>query len=173
MKTTDLHHKKTGLAVLSSFLLFISFNAAAQGGVNGVIPGAGSKKETAPANGGSGKSVYDVIPGSGPKKPSTTTKSGKSVYDVIPGSGPKKESSPNPVPDVNNRHDRRDDDGDHEHHRKDNDKEYNGKKKHLPPGQAKKIYGGSATDYAPGQVKKKNHGEKNHHHKKNEHHKHD
>jgi hypothetical protein len=26
--------------------------------------------------------------------------------------------------------------------------------KGLPPGQAKKIYGGSAKDYAPGQVKK-------------------
>ena len=26
----------------------------------------------------------------------------------------------------------------------------------LPPGQAKKIYGGSAKDYAPGQVKKRN-----------------
>ncbi|MBV8327570.1 quinol oxidase subunit 4 [Chryseobacterium sp.] len=31
----------------------------------------------------------------------------------------------------------------------------NGAKK-LPPGQAKKIYGGSAKDYAPGQVKKNN-----------------
>lgn len=28
--------------------------------------------------------------------------------------------------------------------------------KRLPPGQAKKIYGGSAKDYAPGQVKKRN-----------------
>ena len=27
--------------------------------------------------------------------------------------------------------------------------------KKLPPGQAKKIYGGSAKDYAPGQVKKR------------------
>ena len=27
--------------------------------------------------------------------------------------------------------------------------------KPLPPGQAKKIYGGSAKDYAPGQVKKR------------------
>ncbi|MDN3692994.1 quinol oxidase subunit 4 [Chryseobacterium tructae] len=26
----------------------------------------------------------------------------------------------------------------------------------IPPGQAKKIYGGSAKDYAPGQVKKRN-----------------
>lgn len=30
------------------------------------------------------------------------------------------------------------------------------KRKKLPPGQAKKIYGGSAKDYAPGQVKKRN-----------------
>lgn len=28
------------------------------------------------------------------------------------------------------------------------------KEKRLPPGQAKKIYGGSAKDYAPGQRKK-------------------
>lgn len=27
----------------------------------------------------------------------------------------------------------------------------------MPPGQAKKIYGGSAKDYAPGQVKKRGH----------------
>ena len=30
----------------------------------------------------------------------------------------------------------------------------NHKTKRLPPGQAKKIYGGKATDYAPGQTKK-------------------
>ncbi len=30
----------------------------------------------------------------------------------------------------------------------------NGPKK-IPPGQAKKIYGGNAKDYAPGQVKKR------------------
>lgn len=35
----------------------------------------------------------------------------------------------------------------HDHHG-------NGPKK-IPPGQAKKIYGGSAKDYAPGQVKKR------------------
>jgi hypothetical protein len=29
------------------------------------------------------------------------------------------------------------------------------KQKRLPPGQAKKIYGGNAKDYAPGQQKKK------------------
>ena len=28
---------------------------------------------------------------------------------------------------------------------------------HIPPGQAKKIYGGSAKHYAPGQVKKRGH----------------
>ncbi|AZA83816.1 quinol oxidase subunit 4 [Chryseobacterium lactis] len=33
---------------------------------------------------------------------------------------------------------------------------YNGNGNRLPPGQAKKIYGGSAKDYAPGQVKKRN-----------------
>nr|WP_228441097.1 quinol oxidase subunit 4 [Chryseobacterium phosphatilyticum] len=33
---------------------------------------------------------------------------------------------------------------------------YNGNGNKLPPGQAKKIYGGSAKDYAPGQVKKRN-----------------
>lgn len=32
----------------------------------------------------------------------------------------------------------------------------NGNQRRLPPGQAKKIYGGSAKDYAPGQVKKRN-----------------
>ncbi len=44
----------------------------------------------------------------------------------------------------------------------------NGKK--LPPGQAKKIYGGSAKDYAPGQQKKyykNNHHYKNKKYKKN------
>ena len=32
----------------------------------------------------------------------------------------------------------------------------NTNQKRLPPGQAKKIYGGKAKDYAPGQVKKRN-----------------
>lgn len=32
----------------------------------------------------------------------------------------------------------------------------NNNQRKLPPGQAKKIYGGSAKDYAPGQVKKRN-----------------
>ncbi|UOE41784.1 hypothetical protein MTP09_03885 [Chryseobacterium suipulveris] len=32
----------------------------------------------------------------------------------------------------------------------------NNNARNLPPGQAKKIYGGKATDYAPGQVKKRN-----------------
>ncbi|WP_407482506.1 hypothetical protein [Elizabethkingia meningoseptica] len=36
-----------------------------------------------------------------------------------------------------------------------NDYYYNGQQyKKLPPGQAKKMYGGSAKDYAPGQQKK-------------------
>ncbi|KUY31366.1 hypothetical protein [Elizabethkingia ursingii] len=39
--------------------------------------------------------------------------------------------------------------------RYDNSYYYNGREyKKLPPGQAKKIYGGSAKDYAPGQRKK-------------------
>jgi hypothetical protein len=164
MKTPDLHYKKTGLAVLSSFLLFVSLDAAAQKSVNDVIPGAGSKKEKTTTNGGSGKSVYDVIPGSGPKKPSTTAKSGKSVYDVIPGSGPKKPSTNNP--DVYERR---------EHHRHYG---YGERRRHLPPGQAKKIYGGSATDYAPGQVKKRegrgddDRDGDDHHHEKHGKHKH-
>jgi hypothetical protein len=66
----------------------------------------------------------------------------KSVYDVIPGSGPKKENRDKDVVVVANG----------------NDKVYkkypSRRHKHLPPGQAKKIYGGSATDYAPGQMKK-------------------
>lgn len=32
----------------------------------------------------------------------------------------------------------------------------NNNQRRLPPGQAKKIYGGNAKDYAPGQVKKRN-----------------
>lgn len=71
----------------------------------------------------------------------------KSVYDVIPGSGPKKttsskntvifrktDSRPNAYP------------------------VYTTRRKNLPPGQAKKIYAGSAKDYAPGQLKK-HHGD--------------
>lgn len=42
--------------------------------------------------------------------------------------------------------------------------------KKLPPGQAKKIYGGNAKDYAPGQMKKRNgYWEKDHHPKKDHH----
>ncbi len=68
----------------------------------------------------------------------------KSVYDVIPGSGPKKTtSSKNTVifrkPDS----------------RRNTYPVYTTRRKNLPPGQAKKIYGGSAKDYAPGQVKKR------------------
>jgi hypothetical protein len=96
----------------------------------------------------------------------------KSVYDVIPGSGPKKSrpatnntSLPNVIRGDNRRgDDRRDDD------RRDNDRVYrSGRRTHLPPGQAKKIYGGSARDYAPGQVKKREHGHGNRGGKKGNH----
>lgn len=68
----------------------------------------------------------------------------KSVYDVVPGSGPKKKETTTVEPRKREADDR-------------NDKVYYGKRKYkrLPPGQAKKIYGGSATDYAPGKVKKR------------------
>jgi hypothetical protein len=84
----------------------------------------------------------------------------KSIYDVVPGSGPKK-TSPDKrretsVPGVINGHDDRRDSRTVYHHRK---------RKHLPPGQAKKIYGGEAKDYAPGQVKKHHHKGHGGHHK--------
>jgi len=83
------------------------------------------------------KSVYDVIPGSGPKKPKPTTNT-TSLPNIIRGE------------------DRRDDG------RREHAKVYRrSRRTHLPPGQAKKIYGGSATDYAPGQVKKREHGHGN------------
>ncbi len=93
------------------------------------------------------KSVYDVVPGSGPKKP----KEEKSVFDVV------KEKKA--APDNNNKVD------------------YPvRKRKNLPPGQAKKIYGGSAKDYAPGQVKKDKgwywDGDKKKWHRKHKHKKH-
>lgn len=73
----------------------------------------------------------------------------KSVYDVVPGSGPaKKKSSSGSVYDVTRT-------PSHRSH----GKKY---RRNLPPGQAKKIYGGSATDYAPGQVKKRHHKHKHH-----------
>ena len=72
------------------------------------------------------KSIYDVVPGSGPKKTSTDKRKQTSLPGIING------------------------DDNHRHHRI----VYHRKRKHLPPGQAKKIYGGEATDYAPGQVKK-------------------
>ena len=134
MKINSLHLKKTSFTVLSSFLLLASFSAVAQ------IPGSSSSKPKKTTSEGSGKSVYDVIPGSGPKKTTQPSGSGKSVYDVVPGSGPKKTSANHP-------HGTKGRDHDQAHHNK--------KVKPLPPGQAKKIYGGSATDYAPGQVKKK------------------
>ena len=76
----------------------------------------------------------------------------KSIYDVVPGSGPKK-TSPDKrrgtsVPGVINGHDDRRENRTVYHHRR---------RKHLPPGQAKKIYGGEAKDYAPGQLKKHRH----------------
>lgn len=64
-----------------------------------------------------------------------------------------------------------------------NRKIYRHRRRHLPPGQAKKIYGGSARDYAPGQMKKgenddrddrddrsEGDGKKNHHKKNGKHH---
>lgn len=72
-----------------------------------------------------------------------TTSAQNSVYDVVPGSGPKKKKETSTVYDVTKKKTH------------DGKVYYPGKKrKHLPPGQAKKIYGGSAKDYAPGQVKK-------------------
>ena len=68
----------------------------------------------------------------------------KSVYDVIPGSGPKKPKTTIILPGVIRGDDRRN-----------NDRVYTRRRSNLPPGQAKKIYGGSARDYAPGQVKKR------------------
>jgi hypothetical protein len=69
----------------------------------------------------------------------------KSVYDVIPGSGPKKtQTSKNVVIFRSKKNESR----------RNTYPVYTTRRKNLPPGQAKKIYGGSATDYAPGQVKK-------------------
>lgn len=73
----------------------------------------------------------------------------KSVYDVIPGSGPKKTSTSKNVVIFGGR--KTDD-------RRNTYPVYTTGRKNLPPGQAKKIYGGSATDYAPGQVKKHHEG---------------
>lgn len=82
---------------------------------------------------------------------STFAQKDKSVYDVIPGSGPKKptteKTKEQKLPDIINGKDNRDDGG----------VIYKERRKNLPPGQAKKIYGGRATDYAPGQVKKHRH----------------
>ena len=83
----------------------------------------------------------------------------KSVYDVIPGSGPQKTTSSKNTVIFRKTTSRRN-----------TYPVYTTRRKNLPPGQAKKIYGGSATDYAPGQEKKHhgasgkkehgNHGEK-------------
>ena len=97
----------------------------------------------------------------------------KSVYDVIPGSGPKKtETSQNRPPVMNG--DRR------TNNERKSYKVHTRRRKHLPPGQAKKVYGGSAKDYAPGPVKKErgdndrrnqeDHDQKKHGEKQEEHH---
>ncbi len=109
-------------------------------------------------NGFSQKSVYDVVPGSGPSKPERKkTSSGGSVYDVVPGSGPSKphrrRSSDEGVYDVVR--------GERDHHHEGRGRR--GYRKNLPPGQAKKVYGGSARDYAPGHVKKRHHHHGRHH----------
>ncbi len=98
MKSKNSLFKKTGLAIISSFLLLIATNADAQ------------------------KSIYKVIPGSGPKK---TTKQGLPSIDK-------------------GKSDTTDEIG-----------AYTVRRRHLPPGHAKKIYGGAAKDYAPGQMKKR------------------
>lgn len=83
----------------------------------------------------------------------------KSVYDVVPGSGPKKAepaSAPSVIKGTGTT--------------KKPNRVYTGtRRRSLPPGQAKKIYGGSAKDYAPGQVKKEKRYKKHYkkHHKKN------
>lgn len=93
----------------------------------------------------------------------------KSVYDVIPGSGPKKQrpiAKKTSLPDIV-LGDKRNRDDDNEG---DDDRVANrNRRTHLPPGQAKKVYGGSAKDYAPGQLKKKKHGHGRKHHKHNKH----
>ena len=91
----------------------------------------------------------------------------KSIYDVVPGSGPKKtapvKKNESGLPGIINGKDNDD--------RRDRPVYHHSRRRNLPPGQAKKIYGGSAKDYAPGQVKKHHHkhkhGHKNggHHHK--------
>jgi hypothetical protein len=78
---------------------------------------------------------------------SFTATAQKSVYDVIPGSGPKRPANRS-LPGVVIVHGRNEE-------RRDHYPVYNGRRRNLPPGQAKKIYGGSATDYAPGQLKKR------------------
>ena len=98
MKRTFLFFKKTGLVIMSAFLLLVSANALAQ------------------------KSIYKVIPGSGSKKPT-------------------KEGLPNINKEDNNR--------------TDEIGAYTTRRRNLPPGQAKKIYSGTAKDYAPGQMKKR------------------
>ncbi len=86
----------------------------------------------------------------------------KSVYDVIPGSGPKKKQPSKSVVVFREK----------KNSSRNTYPVYTHKRKNLPPGQAKKVYGGSAKDYAPGQVKKRrHHKEWKREHRKNEHHK--
>jgi hypothetical protein len=104
---------------------------------------------------------------------SFTAAAQKSVYDVIPGSGPKKQGSSKRLPDIINNGE-----NNNSHNGGNSYPVYKHKRKHLPPGQAKKIYGGSAKDYAPGQWKKR-HGHHEGHdwddkdRKYKKHHKHD
>jgi hypothetical protein len=84
----------------------------------------------------------------------------KSVYDVIPGSGPKKTQTSKNVVIFG---------GKKTESRRNTYPVYIKRRKNLPPGQAKKIYGGSATDYAPGQVKKHHGNGWNGEHDKKEH----
>lgn len=78
-----------------------------------------------------------------------------------PNSGDRRREDRNDDDRRGNRHDREDDDNDHDNKRS---KHNNGR--WLPPGQAKKIYGGEARDYAPGQQKKwKERGHGNGHNK--------
>lgn len=87
----------------------------------------------------------------------------KSVYDVIPGSGPKK-STTKSAPGVINGTDKK------------REGVYYERRRRLPPGQAKKVYGGYARDYAPGHYKKgKHHKGKKHwsHNRRHKGHHHD
>ncbi len=125
MKKQILQYKKVSLAVLSSFLLLISFNAVAQKSVYDVIPGSGPKKKTE-------SSLPGVINGSN-KKNNDRGHNG-SVYtgtrrNLPPGQAKKiyggsaKDYAPGQLKKRNRYNDERwerDDDGDrkHEHYKK-------------------------------------------------------